>query len=208
MKRLEDYTTIIFDLDDTLYNEIEYISRAYRFISNKISERNNHFSPQDIFNFLLEEFKSNGRKNLYQKLITKFDGTNYPLSDFLNDLRTVPIPENSIAIKDELYSFIQSNINKYKFFIATNGNKIQQENKFRSANIPFKNRFNIVYCDAFGIGKRKPSPFFINYISENFHIKLDEMIFIGDSDVDYSAALKGKIDFLMVEEFNKKIGIT
>ena len=32
------------------------------------------------------------------------------------------------------------------------------------------------------------------------------MIFIGDSDVDYSAAINGKIDFLMVEEFNKKIG--
>jgi phosphoglycolate phosphatase-like HAD superfamily hydrolase len=204
MKRLEDYTTIIFDLDDTLYNEIEYLSRAYRFISNKISELNNHFSPKDIFNFLLEEFKSNGRKNLYQKLITKFDGLNYPLSDFLNDLRTVPIPENSIQIKDELYSFIQSNINNYKFFIATNGNKIQQENKFRSADIPFKNNFNIVYCDALGVGKRKPSPFFINYISENFHIKLDEMIFIGDSDVDYSAALNGKIDFLTVENFIKK----
>jgi len=206
MEKFKSYSTIIFDLDNTLYNEIEYISRAYSFIGKKISALNKQFSPQDILIFLIEEFKSNGRKNIYQKLITKFNSINYSLSEFLNDLRNVPIPENSIPIKDELYNFILRNINKYKFFIATNGNKIQQENKFRSAYIPYKNRFNIIYCDAFGVDKRKPSPFFINYISKSFHIKLHDMMFIGDSDVDYNAALNGKIDFLMVDEFNKKIG--
>jgi len=206
MKNFNSYSTIIFDLDNTLYNEIEYISRAYSFIGKKISALNKQFSPQDILIFLIEEFKSNGRKNIYQKLITKFNSINYSLSEFLNDLRNVPIPENSIPIKDELYNFILRNINKYKFFIATNGNKIQQENKFRSAYIPYKNRINIIYCDAFGVDKRKPNPFFINYISKSFHIKLNDMMFIGDSDVDYNAALNGKIDFLMVDEFNKKIG--
>ena len=206
MKNLNSYSTIIFDLDNTLYNEIEYISKAYRFIGNNISELNKQLSPQDILIFLIEEFKSNGRKNIYQKLITKFNSINYSLSEFLNDLRNVPIPENSIPIKDELYNFILRNINKYKFFIATNGNKIQQENKFRSVYIPYKNRFNIIFCDVFGVDKRKPNPFFINYISKSFHIKLNDMMFIGDSDVDYNAALNGKIDFLMVEEFNNKIG--
>ena len=206
MKNFNSYSTIIFDLDNTLYNEIEYISRAYRFIGNKISELNKQFSPQDILIFLIEEFKSNGRKDIYQKLIAEFNSINYSLSEFLNDLRNVPIPENSIPIKEELNNFILRNINKYKFFIATNGNKIQQENKFKSINIPYKNRFNIIYCDAFGVDKKKPSPFFINYISKNFHIKLDDMIFIGDSDVDYKAAISGKIDYLMVEEFNNKIG--
>ena len=206
MEKFKSYSTIIFDLDNTLYNEIEYISRAYSFIGKKISALNKQFSPQDILIFLIEEFKSNGRKNIYQKLITKFNSINYSLSEFLNDLRNVPIPENSIPIKDELYNFILRNINKYKFFIATNGNKIQQENKFRSAYIPYKNRINIIYCDAFGVDKRKPNPFFINYISKSFHIKLNDMMFIGDSDVDYNAALNGKIDFLMVDEFNKKIG--
>lgn len=206
MKSLEDYATIIFDLDNTLYDEIEYLSRAYIYIGNKISKLNNQFSPQDIFNFLLEEFKSNGRKNLYQKLIAKFDSVYYSLSDFLDDLRRVVIPENSIQIKEEFHSFITSNINNYNFFIATNGNKIQQENKFRSVNIPYKNCFNIVYCDTFGIGKSKPNPFFINYISKSFNIRLNNMLFIGDSVEDYNAALNGGIDFLTVEVFNKKIG--
>lgn len=206
MKDFEDYTTIIFDLDNTLYDEIEYLSKAYIHIGNKISKLSNHFSAQDISNYLLEEFKSNGRKNLYQKLITKFNGINYSLSDFLDDLREVVIPENSIQIKEQFYSFITSNINNYKFFIATNGNIIQQENKIRSVNIPFKNRFNIVYCDAFGNNKRKPNPFFISYISKSFDIRPNDMLFIGDSIEDYEAARSGKIDFLTVEVFNKKIG--
>jgi putative hydrolase of the HAD superfamily len=206
MKNLEDYTTIIFDLDNTLYDEIEYLSRAYIYIGNKISKLSNQISPQDIFNFLLEEFNSNGRKNLYQKLITKFDSINYSLSDFLDDLREVVIPENSIKIKEEFYSFITSNIDNYNFFIATNGNKIQQENKFRSVNIPYKNRFKVVYCDTLGNGKSKPNPFFIHYIAKSFNIRLNDMIFIGDSIEDYNAAQSGKIDFLTVEVFSKKIG--
>ena len=31
------------------------------------------------------------------------------------------------------------------------------------------------------------------------------MIFVGDSEVDYYAAVNGKIDFLNIEEFNKKM---
>ena len=33
-------------------------------------------------------------------------------------------------------------------------------------------------------------------------IKLNDMIFIGDSVEDYEAARSGKIDFLTVEDFN------
>lgn len=205
MKTLDSYTTIIFDLDNTLYNELEYLSRAYCFISNKISRFNPDSSQQDICNYLLEEYNKNGRKDVYQKLITKFNCIDYSLTDFLNDLRNVPISENSIQIKEEFYSFIISNKDKYRFFIATNGNQIQQENKFKSVNIPCKRYFSVIYCDNFGIDKRKPNPFFINYISKNFSIKHNEMIFVGDSVVDYSAAKNGGIDFLYTEEFNKKI---
>ena len=205
MKSLKSYSTVIFDLDNTLYDEIEYLTRAYSFIGEKISELYKDLSAQDILIFLVNEFKSGGRKNLYQKLITKFSCDNYSLSMFFNDLRNVPIPNDSIQIKDELNSFISENIDKYKFFIATNGNLIQQKNKFRSVNIPYKDRFNAVYCDSFGIEKRKPSPFFINYISKEFDIGLHEMIFVGDSEVDYYAAVNGKIDFLNIEEFNKKM---
>jgi len=206
MHNLENHKTIIFDLDNTLFDEFEYLNRAYRFIGTKISKANENILSQDVHTFLIDEFKLNGRKDLYQKLITKLNISNYPISNFLSDLRNVPIPENSIEMDNEFYNFIVNNINKYKFFIATNGNKIQQENKFRSVKIPFKNRFKIIYCDAFGSDKRKPHPFFINYISSNFHIRLNEMIFIGDSDVDCIAAEKGKIDFLRTEEFNNIIG--
>jgi len=205
VKSLNNYSTLIFDLDNTLYDEIEYLTRAYNFIGKRISELNKDLSEQEISIFLLDEFKSNGRKNLYQKLIKRFNCDNYSLSMFFNDLRSVPIPENSIEIRDELSSFISNNVNKYKFFIATNGNIIQQKNKFRSVNIPYKDRFNIIYCDSFGIEKRKPSPFFISYISKEFTVKLSEMIFIGDSDADYYAAANGNIDFLNIEEFNKKM---
>lgn len=201
MKNLESYSVIIFDLDNTLYNEIEYLNRAFNYIGHKISQINKNCLPDKIHEFLLNEFKLNGRKNLYQKLVDKLNINNYQLLDFLTDLRTVPIKDNSIKLNSELFHFINTNIDNFKFIIATNGNIIQQQNKIRSIDIPFKNKFKIVYCDMFGLDNRKPSPFFIHFLRKKYKFNLDEMIFIGDSDTDKLAALNGKIDFLNIGEF-------
>lgn len=204
MKNLDKYSTIIFDLDNTLYNEIEYLINAYRFISENISSRNHSCPPNEIFNFILNEFKINGRKNLYQKTVDKFSIGNYSLNEFLNDMRIVPIPENSIKINSKLYSFVKDSIDKFNIFIVTNGTLVQQKNKIRSVDIPCKDQIKIIYCDSFGIDKRKPDPYFIEFLTKEFKINRNEMIFIGDGNEDQLSALRGKIDFLFIDEFRNK----
>ncbi|HUH45682.1 MAG TPA: HAD-IA family hydrolase [Arenibacter sp.] len=65
--KVDQRTIIVFDLDDTLYNEIEFLKSAYLEIARKLEKDNFlplyakmfslHRSKQDVFNFISEHYK-------------------------------------------------------------------------------------------------------------------------------------------------------
>ena len=87
MNNIISYKAIVFDLDDTIYNEIEYLKKVFDYISFRLK-------IDEVSNFLLEEFLKNGRNNLYQKLVKKFSLKNFTINEFLNCYRNCPIKEN------------------------------------------------------------------------------------------------------------------
>ena len=204
MRETESYSTLIFDLDNTLFNEFYYLDKAYQFIGRSISDQYPEHSSEEIYNFLKNEFRLEGRKDLYQKTISRFNIKKYPLKSFLNGLRAVPIKENSLQINPEVQRFIESNVNYFTFFIVTNGNEEQQKNKIRAIRLPYKDRFNVIFCDSFGVSKRKPDPFSLNHIIDNYEIRRNDVLFIGDSREDLLAAQRSNIDFIFISDFLRK----
>ena len=75
---------LIFDLDNTLIDEKEYLFSAYFEIAKKADLK----KSKEIFNFLKKTFINSGRKDIYQKLIKDFKITNLDIYDFLNIMRT------------------------------------------------------------------------------------------------------------------------
>ena len=202
---LNKYSVLIFDLDDTIYDEFEYLKLAYSFAAKRIHEVNSSPSKKRLEKFLISTFLEEGRNNLYQKLEKNFNIKNYSLEIFLDSLRTVPIFENSIPLNKYIYNFISKNFQKFKMFIATNGNPIQQANKFKSLDIPHKDLIQIIYCDSFGKDRRKPSPFFINHILTKYELIKNELLFIGNCQTDQEAALNGGIDYSDISYFINSI---
>jgi len=164
---LNKFSIIIFDLDNTLFKELDYLKFAYSDIAKKIVQRYNSLKKSEITNFLVKSFEIYGRSNLYQRLIQQFK-IDFTLDEFLTSLRNVKIPQDSIKINPLIKNFIINNIDKFKFCIATNGNPIQQKNKIKSIALPFKENFYILYCDLLGEDKKKPSPVFISNILNKF----------------------------------------
>ena len=72
----------IFDLDDTLINEKDYIFSAYKEIGEIIKKKNNI----DIKDFLEKEFIIYGRSLIYQRLIKQFKLKDFSLEDFKRTL--------------------------------------------------------------------------------------------------------------------------
>ena len=98
MSNLTSYKAIVLDLDNTIYNEIEYLKLAYQWISTRIISSDNLELQNKIYKFLVDEFIGNGRKDLYQKLKKLENLDEFSLDLFLDGLRTCPIDANSIEI--------------------------------------------------------------------------------------------------------------
>ena len=205
MSNLTSYKAIVLDLDNTIYNEIEYLKLAYQWISTRIISSDNLELQNKIYKFLVDEFIGNGRKDLYQKLKKLENLDEFSLDLFLDALRTCPIDANSIEIDSDIYNFIKYLHNNNKLiFILTNGNVEQQMNKIKSLKIPFKDAITIIYASIKGIEYQKPNPYFLkNIISENSLIN-DEVLFIGDSSIDQETAKSVGIDFLYISDFKSQ----
>ena len=182
---------IIFDLDNTIIEEKDYIFSAYAEIAKTIKDR----YKINIGDFLQKEFDKNGRKNIYQKLIKEYSIRNFSLKDFKHILHTNK-NLNKLDPSNWFLEFLNLINKPFEINIITNGNISQQKNKINHINWPSKAKIkNIIYANKYN---KKPNP-------ESFYAlqkikKLNKPIYIGDSLVDEKFASKLNIEFLNVDK--------
>ncbi|GIK22983.1 MAG: haloacid dehalogenase [Ignavibacteriota bacterium] len=194
------YDSIIFDLDDTIYPEIEYLKLAYKYVACQIClVEKLHFNLSDeIQNYLIETFIKNGRLGLFQKLINNFNLKRISIEEMVSFLHSVPLKENSIKVFPQIRSLITNHLNKKQKIILTNGNPYQQINKFYALDIPCKNDFKLFFASKSGKALEKPNPFYAEKIIKEFSLDKSKVIYIGDSFIDFITAKNANIKFLDV----------
>ncbi len=117
---------VVFDLDDTLYNEIDYLKSAYRHIANTI----NPAIENNIYTDLLNWY--NQGLNPFSHLIEKYP-TTLTLSQLL-DLYRFHTPQ--IKIHADAFDFMQWLIKQeIPMGLITDGRSITQRNKLQSLQI-------------------------------------------------------------------------
>jgi len=201
---IKRFDTIIFDLDNTLYPEIKFLELAYAYIGQLTHIRDPGVPAAQYASFLLDHFKTHGRKALYQAFQERFSLKNFTLEDFLTSLRTVPLQPNSLSLYKEIEEYLRSG-QKQKYFVLTNGNPLQQKNKVFSLclnQFPFT---EIVYCDELGSICRKPSPVGLLKLAETHALVPSEILFVGDDSVDEAAARAAKTQFMYADTFIIKL---
>jgi len=130
-QRFSKHNEIIFDLDNTIYDENIFLEQSYSKIAN-ILENYTDVSRHDIHKYLWNFFLKNGRANIFNELIQNFDFSKKVDIDFI--LSIFRSRDNNIKLKAFNYfsSYINSinSLEEKNYFIITNGNHIQQKNKF------------------------------------------------------------------------------
>lgn len=84
------YKIVIFDFDDTLVHEKDFLLLVYHQISSYVAHKYG-INGKDIFLFLKDEFFRNGREKILDKLIFKYNLDKDSISDFLHIMRTIEI---------------------------------------------------------------------------------------------------------------------
>lgn len=158
---------IIFDLDDTLYKEINFLKSAYLDIALMITPK----TYMSTFNKMMEFYYSN--QNVFEKII-KYTKTNYTKQELLNSYRNhLPNIELKYTTQILLKYLIDTNIS---LGLITDGRSIQQRNKLKALSI--ENYFkDIIISEEFG--SEKPSALNYQYFENKY--QGFKFCYIGDN---------------------------
>jgi HAD superfamily hydrolase (TIGR01549 family) len=195
------FSLFIFDLDNTIYNEEDYLFQAYMAIADRFAHIIPDYNSKELYNILKDLYFKEGREKLFDKFLNIVNLDKSYLTDCLNILRTFK-PEKPLFINKEVQEFIRSLESMGKsIFILTNGNTDQQKNKIRNIlwdgldeNIRF------IYADEI---ESKPSPAGVLYILRITGIESKSAIFIGDRETDRICAENSGISYLDIRHLSE-----
>lgn len=169
---------VVFDLDDTLISEYEYIQSGFRVVADLLSKKY-QLSPEDAFSTLMNLFQENP-KNVFNRML-EFYQIKYTMEDikeliflYRNHLPNISLYDDAKFILEYLSE------RNMKLGLITDGYKETQRKKLDSLNI--NHYFNsIIVTDELGREYWKPHPKPYQLVKDELEVEFDEMIYIGDN---------------------------
>ncbi|MED5075840.1 HAD family hydrolase [Geobacillus stearothermophilus] len=176
---------IIFDLDDTLFPESEFVKSGFMAVDNYLKQ-------QGIVGFYREAlylFNQGTRGNIFNLALDQLK-VDYDLN-FINKLVAVyreHLP--TIALHEDAKWAIQYLKDKYKLGIITDGFLVTQKNKVKALGIA--DDFDVVvFSDAYGRENWKPSSVPYTKVMEALQLRGEQLIYVGDNPAkDFVTAKK------------------
>jgi len=167
---------LIFDLDDTLYEELTYVKSGFRAVSFFLNQYLG-IPHKDSFEAMLKVLASDGRGNVFNKILE-----HYAVNSKHNVKKCIAIYRSHkpvIALTDSARKCLErfSDVPNY---IITDGNKIVQKNKIKALNL--NKWIKRVFCThQYGLRNSKPSPYCFKKIANIEKISPKNIVCIGDN---------------------------
>jgi len=160
----------VFDLDDTIYKEIDFLKSAYRSISAMLMQ----YIGVDIYEEMWTDYA--GKKNVFAAIIEKYKEVlpNTTVEDLLYEYRT-HVPEISLA-NDVRHFLQQLKDTGVPLGLITDGRSITQRNKLKALGI-IDSFQDLIISEEFG--SEKPNPKNYLYFEDKYPDR--EFYFVGDN---------------------------
>jgi putative hydrolase of the HAD superfamily len=189
-------TTVVFDLDDTLYDEIDYCKSGFTAVTDFLAELPETPPAERIFSALWKQFTAGNRMKTFNTALDELDISydDKRIEQLVNVYRShipkITLPEDSRDVLCELRA-------KYTLALLTDGFLPAQELKVQSLGIEKYFKY-IVYTEQLGREFWKPSPAGFEKIIQTLNAKPENMVYIADNEKkDFIAP--NKLGFLTVQ---------
>ena len=166
---IDNNTHIVFDLDDTLYKEIEFVKSAYIYINSYIKFRYDIDLSKNIKKCL------EGEVNFFDLITSKLQhDQRFPIEKYLELYRfhypEIKLPDDTNVFLDKILS------HNIDFSIITDGRSISQKNKIKALGLVDLAK-NIIISEETGFEKPHLNNFkILDRIYSN-----KKLIYIGDN---------------------------
>ncbi len=185
---------IIFDLDNTLYNEKEYVISGFKAVALFLA-REKSLDYCTVYSSLLESFVINGRGNNFNYMCSKLNINNRIISRLV-DVYREHCPE--IILREDIELFLLELSREYNLCLLTNGWLLPQKMKVESLKL---DRYfdTIFYSQQDGLDFAKPHPKYFMQVLQFYKIEASEALMIGDDPVaDIQGAKKLNMPYFQV----------
>ena len=195
---------IIFDMDGTILDTLESLNNAVNYalklhnFPTKTLEDTRLAIGNGVAILIKRLLPNNVDENTYKKVLNDF--ANYYNKNFMEGTKDYPgMHETLLTLRREGYQ------------LAVSTNKL--ENIAQELVDKFYNNLFLIVCGDNGLRNKKPAPDSIYHIMKELKIhNKKQVLYIGDTEIDYQTAKNAGIDFKLVtygyrneEELNKKI---
>lgn len=196
-KLLTEKQAFIFELDDVLYPEKDYLLQVY-YLFGQFIEYGEQLNGNDIVKFMQETHLAAGAEDIFGKTAKQFDiPMKYKINfDLLLQNARLPL---KLLIFNHVLDFLKEIVNRgKKLFLFVDGDPATQLNKIRQMEWNGLEHHLTVY---FAIEtKPKPSAEGLELIMKKHELIHDSVLFVGKGSVDETCAANAGIEFLEVDK--------
>lgn len=167
---------VVFDLDDTLYEEITYVKSAFKAVANYL-EKSHALNAEEVYAELLEVLNEKGRGSVFNNVLSKC--VIFSKAEVNRCLSVYRKSEPEIQLTKEALRCLErfEHLPKY---VVTDGNKMVQTAKIKALKLDqyFE---KAIPTHNYGLKHSKPSTYVFHKILEWEKMQAGDLVYIGDN---------------------------
>jgi putative hydrolase of the HAD superfamily len=169
-------TVVVFDLDDTLYDEMSYVRSGFRAVA-AFMEQSFGVPSVDAYGVMIDSLERLGRGQVFDEALKKFSVFTQTRVKACLTVYRRHYPD--IALDPEALSCFHR-LRSYPLYLVTDGNKLVQGNKVKALGLEEIMRRCFV-THRYGKQHAKPSPYLFHKICSIERTVPSKVIYIGDN---------------------------
>ena len=197
---VKDKQIVIFELDDVLFPEKDYLLQVYYLFAQFI-EYTEQKSAQPIIEFMRATYENNGTEKLFEKTADRFaiDMKYKHNFDLLHQNARLPL---KLLLYKNMLEFMQELVvDRKQIFIVTAGNPEQQLNKIKQTEWNGLEQYLTVYfVDELGLTKAE---IFQNILNSN-NLSPNQALVVGANKIDEQQSKLINLPYIVSLEITSK----
>ncbi len=196
-KYLDKKEAFVFELDNVLYPEKDYLLQVY-FLYAQFIEYAEQISASEIIKYVEITFLNEGKVDLYDKTTKQFNIPEKYRINFDLLLNNARLPLKLLIFEEVLRLLQRIVLERKQIFIFTDGNPLMQLNKIKQTEWHGLEQYLTLFFSAETAAK--PSPMGLETIIDAYNLEREKMLIIGSNEVDRQCAENASVEFLNVDK--------
>lgn len=189
----------IFELDNVLYPEREYLLQVYYLFANFIEFTETVPTSKELIEFMKTAYETHGPAGLFERASEMFGIDQKYKENFEKLHYTARLPLKLVLYNSMLALLQEMVVDRKQIFLVTSGKPEVQLNKIKQTEWNgLESYLTVYFADEI---KPKPETDVLELILTKHQLLRKELVIIGNSDIDREFAAAAGVDFIHSSDF-------